>query len=70
MPADLLAARQTVMDNNPFLKSAQADVNAAEKQYEVAKSPFYPRFDLELATSADDNVQGDEVITTPGELPW
>ena len=60
MPADLLAARQTVMDNNPFLKSAQADVNAAEKQYEVAKSPFYPRFDLELATSADDNVQGDE----------
>lgn len=60
MPADLMAARQTVMDNNPFLKSAQADVNAAEKQYEVAKSPFYPRFDLELATSADDNVQGDE----------
>ena len=48
------------MDNNPFLKSAQADVHAAEKQYEVAKSPFYPRFDLELATTADDNVQGDE----------
>ncbi len=60
MPADLLAARQTVMDNNPFLKSAQSDVNAAEKQYEVAKSPFYPRFDLELATNANDNVQGDE----------
>jgi adhesin transport system outer membrane protein len=60
MPADLLAARQAVMDNNPFLKSAQADVQAAEKQYEVAKSPFYPRFDVELATSADDNVQGDE----------
>ncbi|WP_043310597.1 TolC family outer membrane protein [Pseudomonas sp. ML96] len=60
MPADLPAARQSVMDNNPFLKSAQADVYAAEKQYEVAKSPFYPRFDLELATSADDNVQGDE----------
>jgi outer membrane protein, adhesin transport system len=60
MPADLLAARQSVMDNNPFLKSAQADVYAAEKQYEVAKSPFYPRFDLELATTADDNTQGDE----------
>ena len=60
MPADLLAARQAVVDNNPFLKSAQADVHAAEKQYEVAKSPFYPRFDLELATTADDNVQGDE----------
>ncbi|MEX6502534.1 TolC family outer membrane protein [Pseudomonas zhanjiangensis] len=60
MPADLLAARQAVMENNPYLKSAQADVQAAEKQYEVAKSPFYPRFDVELATSADDNIQGDE----------
>ena len=60
IPQDLAAARQGVMDNNPYLKSAQADVYAAEKQYEVAKSPFYPRFDLELATSADDNVQGDE----------
>ena len=60
LPADLASARQAVLENNPFLKSAQADVNAAEQQYEVAKSPFYPRFDVELATSADDNVQGDE----------
>ncbi len=60
MPADLAQARQTVMDNNPFLKSAQADVNAAKKQYAVAKSPFYPRFDVELATNADDNTQGDK----------
>ncbi|MDP3815554.1 TolC family outer membrane protein [Pseudomonas sp.] len=58
MPEDLITARQTVMDNNPFLKSAQADVQAAEKQYEVAKSPFYPRFDVELATTANDNTQG------------
>lgn len=60
VPQDINLARQIVIDNNPYLKSAQADVNAAEKQYEVAKSPFYPRFDLELATTADDNVQGDE----------
>ena len=60
VPGDLATARQAVMDNNPYLKSAQADVYAAEKQYEVAKAPFYPRFDLELATTADDNVQGDE----------
>ncbi|MCY1217425.1 Outer membrane efflux protein BepC [compost metagenome] len=60
MPADLLAARQGVMDTNPLLKSAQADVQAAESQYESAKAPFYPRFDAELATTADDNVQGDE----------
>jgi adhesin transport system outer membrane protein len=60
MPEDINLARQTVIDNNPYLKSAQADVQAAEKQYEVAKAPFYPRFDLELATTADDNTQGDE----------
>ncbi|MDH4607221.1 TolC family outer membrane protein [Pseudomonas sp. BN102] len=60
MPADLIAARQGVMDANPLLKSAQADVQAAESQYESAKSPFYPRLDAELATTADDNVQGDE----------
>jgi len=60
VPENIELARQTVMDNNPYLKSAQAEVYAAEKQYEVAKAPFYPRFDLELATSADDNVQGDE----------
>jgi adhesin transport system outer membrane protein len=60
MPADLIAARQGVMDSNPLLKSAQADVQAAESQYQSAKSPFYPRLDAELATTADDNVQGDE----------
>ncbi len=60
LPSDLASARQAVLDNNPFLKSAEADVNAAQQQYETAKSPFYPRVDLELATSADDNVQGDE----------
>lgn len=60
LPADLNLARQAVIDNNPLLKSAQADVQAAEKQYEIAKAPFYPRLDLELATSADDNIQGDE----------
>jgi adhesin transport system outer membrane protein len=60
VPEGIEGARQAVMDNNPYLKSAQADVYAAEKQYEVAKAPFYPRFDLELATTADDNTQGDE----------
>lgn len=60
MPDSLASARDQVMDNNPLLKSAQADVNAAEKQYESAKSRFYPRFDVELSGTADDNIQGDE----------
>ncbi|MBM7060795.1 TolC family outer membrane protein [Pseudomonas sp. UL073] len=60
IPADLIGARQSVIDNNPLLKSAQADVYAAEKQYEVAKSPFYPRLDAELSTHANDDVGGEE----------
>lgn len=58
LPETLDGARAMVIDNNPYLKSAQADVHAAEKQYEVAKSPFYPRLDLELAANANDNTQG------------
>ncbi|AYC33616.1 channel protein TolC [Pseudomonas cavernae] len=60
IPADQLSARQMMMDNNPLLKSAQSDVVAAQKQYEVAKSPYYPRFDAELATNADNDVGGED----------
>jgi adhesin transport system outer membrane protein len=60
LPPNMLDARQRIMENNPYLKSAQADVHAAEKQYEIAKSPFYPRFDVELATAANNNVSGVE----------
>ncbi|HEY8330944.1 MAG TPA: TolC family outer membrane protein [Pseudomonas sp.] len=60
MPESVASARDRVMDNSPLLKSAQSDVQAAEKQYESAKSKFYPRFDVELSGNADDNIQGDE----------
>ncbi|WP_312931059.1 TolC family outer membrane protein [Pseudomonas sp.] len=59
MPADLAAARQGMLENNPYLKSAQADVDSAERQYEVAKSPFYPRLDAVLATGANNNLGGE-----------
>ena len=59
LPADLNAARQAMMENNPYLKSAQADVQAAENQYEGAKSAFYPRVDAELATGANNNLSGE-----------
>ena len=58
MPANLPDARQDMLENNPYLKSAQADVQAAEQQYEVAKSPFYPRLDAVLATGANNNTAG------------
>lgn len=60
LPENLLSARDLVMSGNPLLKSAQSDVQAAEKQYEAAKSKFYPRFDVELSGNADSNLSGTE----------
>ncbi|MBX8552287.1 TolC family outer membrane protein [Pseudomonas cichorii] len=60
VPLSLSDAQQSMLLNNPYLKSAQADVQAAEKQYESSKAPFYPRFDAELAVGANDNLQGEE----------
>lgn len=60
VPQSLPDARQAMMENNPYLKSAQADVNSAESQYEVAKSPFYPRLDAEAAVGANNNIQGNQ----------
>ncbi|MBD1555162.1 TolC family outer membrane protein [Pseudomonas typographi] len=60
LPQDLEQARQAMQDSNPYLKSAQADVQAAEQQYEESKSPFYPRVDAELAVGANDNISGEE----------
>jgi adhesin transport system outer membrane protein len=60
VPLTLNDAQRSMLLNNPYLKSAQADVQAAEKQYEIAKAPFYPRFDAELAVGANDNLQGEE----------
>jgi adhesin transport system outer membrane protein len=60
VPLTLSDAQQSMLLNNPYLKSAQADVQAAERQYEIAKAPFYPRFDAELAVGANDNLQGEE----------
>jgi outer membrane protein, adhesin transport system len=59
LPADLNEARRQMLDNSPILRSAESDIVAAEQQYEAAKSAFYPRFDAELGTNADNNVGGD-----------
>lgn len=58
LPESLSAARQEMLANNPFLSSAEADVQASEQQYEAAKSSFYPRFDAELSRGMDNNLDG------------
>ena len=58
LPESLQSAREQMLANNPYLSSAQADIHAAEYQYQAAKSHLYPRFDAELSTNADNNIDG------------
>lgn len=58
LPATLEEARIQMVENSPVLRSAESDIAAAEKQYEAAKSMFYPRFDAELERTADNNIDG------------
>ena len=57
LPESVEAALQDI-PNNPYIKTAEADRTAAERQYEAAKSPFYPRFDLELSRNFDNDLDG------------
>ncbi len=59
LPASLDDARRQMIADSPVLRSAESDITAAEKQYEAAKSTFYPRFDAVLQRSANDNIAGD-----------
>lgn len=58
LPATLEEARVQMVENSPVLRSAESDIAAAEKQYDAAKSRFYPRFDAELGRTADNNIDG------------
>ena len=58
LPATLDEARQQMVESNPALRSAESDIAAADKQYDAAKSRFYPRFDAELDRSANNDVDG------------
>lgn len=58
LPTDIAEARQTLLASSPILRSAESDVAAAEKQYDAAKSFFYPRFDAELSRGADNDLDG------------
>lgn len=58
LPDTLQVARQEMLINNPLLSSAESDVQAAEQQYEAAKSSFYPRVDAELSRGMDNNLDG------------
>ncbi len=60
LPETLPQARQQLIENSPLLRSAEADIAAAEQQYKAAKSTFYPRFDAELGRSANNDIDGQD----------
>lgn len=58
LPASLAEARRIMLANSPILKSAESDITATQKQYEAAKSSYYPRVNVELDRNMDNNVDG------------
>lgn len=58
MPKDLKSAVDIAIANNPILKSAMADVEAAQAQHRSARSLHSPRLDLELGYNDNNNISG------------
>lgn len=60
LPLSLEEATLAAISANPILKSAGADLDARQEQYEVAKAPYYPILDIELDQRWDDEVDTSE----------
>lgn len=58
LPATLEEALEIAFRNNPGLKAAEADLAAAEAARKQAKGSFFPRFDLELGATRNDDTDG------------
>lgn len=58
IPKSVEETVQAAIDSHPILKSAGADVKAAEYQKEAAKSFMYPRLDLELGYGKNRDLDG------------
>ena len=58
LPVSLENAVERAVANSPAIKSAKADIAAADKAVDVAKAAFYPRLDLELEATRQQNLDG------------
>jgi len=58
LPSSKDNAIQQAIDKHPTLKSAVADVEAAMAQHRASRNTFYPRFDLELSQSWNNDLDG------------
>jgi adhesin transport system outer membrane protein len=58
LPANIQKATKIALNEHPQLKSANADIAEAKMQYKASRSNFYPRFDIEISRSMDENING------------
>jgi len=58
IPASKDEAIKMAIEKHPTLKSAVSDVEAAMAQHRASRNTFYPRFDLELSQSWNNNLDG------------
>ncbi|WP_019557198.1 TolC family outer membrane protein [Thiomicrorhabdus arctica] len=57
-PATLEEATNIALLQHPTLRSANADIAEARAQHDAAARFYYPRVDLEIAQTFDDNISG------------
>jgi len=57
-PDTLDEAINVALTDHPTLRSANADIAEARAQHASAASPYYPRVDLELQKTLDNNING------------
>lgn len=58
IPENLEAALNIAYENHPTLQVAVADTEAAVAQYNAAKRTYYPRFDLEIDRTWNNDIDG------------
>ncbi len=58
LPTSLEESTRIALENNPRLKSADADIDAAREQHDAARALFSPRIHLEIKGSDNDNLDG------------
>lgn len=58
IPQEIGSVLNIAYDNNPTLQVAQADSEAAVAQYNAAKRNYYPRVDLEIDRTWNDDIDG------------
>lgn len=66
LPTDLSTSVSLAQENHPVLKSAAADINAAEQARSSAQSSYYPRVTLELEGNWNDNLDGEDGVAGVG----